>query len=200
MEEQERNYADECGDHGGTNRRGQPCGRAAGWGTDYDSGKCKNHRGTSPDGSSHEGNGNAETHGLTADAEKWFNRHRDEVEDDVQLLVESWMDRAPFGWEDHGNVWLLTECAVDEVRMREANEYVDEEGLVVEHYDGHDPISERPIHEFKENPALRPKSRMKKDTVRTLKDLGIIGGDDTTVEVNVHEELLSGLKAAHGED
>ncbi|ADJ14490.1 hypothetical protein [Halalkalicoccus jeotgali] len=57
--EDNRNYADECGDHGGTNSRGDPCGRAAGWGTDFDSGKCRKHRGTSPDGSSHEGNQNA---------------------------------------------------------------------------------------------------------------------------------------------
>ncbi|MFD1515654.1 hypothetical protein [Halomarina rubra] len=64
---EDRNYADECGDHGGTNRDGDPCGRAAGWGTDFDSGKCRQHRGTSPDGKSHEGNGNAITHGATAD-------------------------------------------------------------------------------------------------------------------------------------
>lgn len=57
--EDNRNYADECGDHGGTNNRGDPCGRAAGWGTPNDSGKCRRHLGTSPDGSSHEGNDNA---------------------------------------------------------------------------------------------------------------------------------------------
>jgi hypothetical protein len=171
MTDDTRNYADECGDHGGNEGS---CGLPAGWGTDFDSGKCKFHRGTSPDGSSHENNGNAETHGLTADAEKWFERHRDDVGDEVRLLVESWMTRAPFGWADHGNVWLLTECAIDEVRMREADDYVDEEGLVVDHYDGHDQVSGRPIREYKENPALLPKSRMKKDTVRTLKDLGVL--------------------------
>lgn len=53
----ERNYEDECGDHGD-----HECGLAAGWGTDFDSGKCKFHRGTSPDGSSHEGNENAADH------------------------------------------------------------------------------------------------------------------------------------------
>lgn len=52
----ERNYESECGDHGGTNRAGEPCGRPAGWGTDFDDGKCKHHRGTNADGSSHEGN------------------------------------------------------------------------------------------------------------------------------------------------
>lgn len=56
----DRNYEDECGDHGGD---GGECGLAAGWGTDFDSGKCRFHRGTSPDGSSHEGNQNATKHG-----------------------------------------------------------------------------------------------------------------------------------------
>jgi len=53
----------DCGDFGGTNRAGEPCGRPAGWGTDFDSGKCKHHRGTSPDGESHEDNDWAATHG-----------------------------------------------------------------------------------------------------------------------------------------
>lgn len=64
----ERNYEDECGDHGGTNSEGEPCGRAAGWGTDFDSGKCRNHRGTSPDGESHEGNDWAAKHGAWSES------------------------------------------------------------------------------------------------------------------------------------
>lgn len=52
-----------CGDHGGTNRHDEPCGQPAGYGTDFDSGKCKHHRGTDSDGSSHEGNDWAAKHG-----------------------------------------------------------------------------------------------------------------------------------------
>lgn len=36
--------SDTCGDHGGEKANGEPCQRAAGWGTDQDTGKCKNHR------------------------------------------------------------------------------------------------------------------------------------------------------------
>lgn len=53
---------DTCGDHGGTNRSGDPCGQPAGYGTDFDDGKCKHHRGTNADGSSHDGNDWAATH------------------------------------------------------------------------------------------------------------------------------------------
>lgn len=57
-----------CGDHGGTNRRDEPCERVEGWGTDFDEGKCRQHRGTSPDGSSHEGNNWAATHGAYSES------------------------------------------------------------------------------------------------------------------------------------
>lgn len=46
----------DCGDHGGTNRDGDPCGKPEGWGTDFETGKCRHHRGTSPDGESHADN------------------------------------------------------------------------------------------------------------------------------------------------
>ena len=32
-----------CGDHGGVKHNGEPCTRPAGWGTDQDGGRCKNH-------------------------------------------------------------------------------------------------------------------------------------------------------------
>lgn len=66
--EDDRNYADECGDHGGRNSSGEPCGRAAGWGTPNDTGRCRRHLGTSPDGSSHEGNDWAATHGAYSES------------------------------------------------------------------------------------------------------------------------------------
>lgn len=54
---------DTCGDYGGANREGEPCGQPAGYGTDFQEGKCKHHRGTNADGSSHEDNNWAATHG-----------------------------------------------------------------------------------------------------------------------------------------
>lgn len=176
----------------GTNRDGEPCGHPAGWGTPNTTGACKFHGGAEGSGAP-AGNGNAETHGLTADAEKWFDRHRDEVEDEIRLLVDSWVEQAPFGYDAHGNVRLLVECAIDELRMQQANEYIDDEGIVVRHFDG---IADdgREIYEFKENPALRPKSRLKKDTMRVLKDLGILDDPDTQAadSLDTLAEALSG--------
>lgn len=33
-----------CGDHGGVKHNGEPCTRPAGWGTDENKGRCKNHQ------------------------------------------------------------------------------------------------------------------------------------------------------------
>ena len=88
MVEQQRNYADECGDHGGTNSSGNPCGRPAGWGTDFDSGKCRHHRGTSPDGKSHEGNQNAAGNSGGAAPEKNQNARTHAIHATPEYLLE----------------------------------------------------------------------------------------------------------------
>jgi hypothetical protein len=57
-----------CGDFGGRRNDGSKCGRASGWGTPDDSGKCKECKGVKPDGSVPDdhgapvGNGNATSH------------------------------------------------------------------------------------------------------------------------------------------
>lgn len=55
-----------------TNNRGEPCGLAAGWGTENDSGPCKFHGGAAENQGAPEGNVNAMTHGLTADPMNLF--------------------------------------------------------------------------------------------------------------------------------
>jgi hypothetical protein len=153
------------------------------------------HGGNSP--GAPENNGNNEKHGMRSDGQKWFERHRDEVEDDVRRAVMGWMERAPFGWDNYGNVQLLVDAAINECQVRQGDRYIREEGMIVEDFDG---VAQdgRDINERKENPALMAKSRLQRDTVRILEKLGVLeSDDDTTVNVNVHEEILDGLKAAH---
>lgn len=47
----------------GTNRKGDPCGHPAGWGTENDSGPCKFHGGAGGAGDEHDGNDWAVVHG-----------------------------------------------------------------------------------------------------------------------------------------
>jgi len=160
------------------------CTLAAGWGVDGRSdGACDHHGGS---GGAPENNGNAETHGLTADGEKWFERHRDEVEDDVRLMVAGWMREAPFGYENHGNVQLLVDAAINECQIRRGDEYIREEGMVVNSFDR---IADdgREVWETKENPAFKPKSRLQRDTVRILEKLGILDDPETQNAESRHD-------------
>lgn len=61
---------------------GEPCERVAGWGTDFEDGPCKYHRGTRPDGGNDGGaptnNGNAAKTNKHADRSKLWHRLTDE--------------------------------------------------------------------------------------------------------------------------
>lgn len=117
------------------------------------------------------GNDNAATHGMTSDTWKWFDRHEDEVGDDVREMVESWMELAPFGWAATGNVKLLTRAAINECQIEQGDEYIEEHGVIVD-----EPVTagDGVIHKASENPAFRYKSRLQKDTIKILNKLGIL--------------------------
>ena len=157
-----------------TNRDGERCGHPAGWGTDNDSGPCKFHGGAS-DGAP-EGNGNAETHGMRSDREKWFERHRDDAAPLVRALVSSYVDDAPFGWDATAKVDQLCEVAIDQARLRQANEYLDE--FLTEQVVGVSDAGD-PIVELEENPAHMPRDRIKRTNAKILKDLGIMDDPDS---------------------
>lgn len=142
-----RNYADECGDHGGTNRRGEPCGRPAGWGVDADSGKCRQHCGTSPDGSSHEGNQNAvgndggapegnqnaQTHALFSDHDGYFHDLDEPEQEWVFDFTNDLLDRyrTVHGKDpDMFDKESLKNIAIDFHRVATANSWFSEHGLV----------------------------------------------------------------------
>jgi len=156
-----------------TNRDGERCGHPAGWGTDNDDGPCKFHGG---EAGAPEGNGNAEKHGLTADREKWFDRHREDASPLVKALVESYVEDAPFGFENTAKVDQLCEVAIDQARLREANEYLDE--FLTEQVVGVDEDGS-PIVKVEENPAHMPRDRIKRTNARILKELGVLDDPDS---------------------
>ncbi|SIS00234.1 hypothetical protein SAMN05421858_5108 [Haladaptatus litoreus] len=122
-----------CGDHGGSNREGNPCGRSAGWGTDFESGKCRNHRGTSPDGESHENNQNAQTHGLFSKHDGYYHDLDEDEQEWVFDFTNSLLDRLR---KSHGkepdmfDKEALKNIAIDFHRVAHANGYFREKGEV----------------------------------------------------------------------
>jgi hypothetical protein len=163
---------------GAQNRNGDPCGQRAGWGTGHvGEGRCKLHGGVTGDNHGPpEGTANAEKHGLQADPEKWFDRHRDDVEPFVRALVASYLDDAPFGWDDVAKVDQLVEVAIDQARLRESNEYLDEfltEQTVSVTENGQE------VTRLEENPAHMPRDRIKRTNAKILKELGIMDDPDS---------------------
>jgi hypothetical protein len=139
-----------------------------------DADRCRMHGGNSPGAA--EGNGHNEKHGLTADREKWFDRHREDCEEIVRALVASYLDDAPFGFEQTAKVDQLCEVAIDQVRLRHSNDWLDEfltEQTVSVTENG------REITRLEENPAHMPRDRIKRTNAKILKDLGIMDDPDS---------------------
>ena len=153
-----------------TNRKGERCGHPAGWGTDTGEGPCKFHGGATDGGGAPENNGNASRHNLTADKEKWFKRQDEQTQEDVLDLYEAWLARAN---DPKGAQSILWDAAVNEVILGDADEYLAEEGFITEQVVGVDDEG-TPITKEEEHPALLPRSRMQKDTLRILKDTGVL--------------------------
>lgn len=119
-----------CGDHGGTNSEKKPCGRAAGWGTDFDSGKCRRHRGTSPDGSSHEGNQNAVTHGAFSEHfQNDLTKTEREAFEDAKQALENPKDAQEIARTAAAEVLLKYKRSGDERFLRRFEGICDKFGL-----------------------------------------------------------------------
>jgi len=136
--------------------------------------RCRMHGGQSP--GPPENNGHNETHGLHADREKWFDRHREDAAELVRAIVASYVEDAPFGWDATAKIDQLCEIAIDQVRLRHSNEWLDEfltEQTVSVSENG------REITRLEENPAHMPRDRIKRTNAKILKDLGIMDDPDS---------------------
>lgn len=132
--EDNRNYTDECGDHGGRNADGDPCGNAAGWGTPDDSGKCRHHRGTSPDGSSHEGNDWGATHHAYSQSfvEDWLREDEIERVEQLQDILEIPEGAVAYGRLAVGIAMEQFRRSGDERFLRRAESIADTFGIAPE--------------------------------------------------------------------
>jgi hypothetical protein len=123
-----------CGDHGGTSKQtGDPCGRPAGWGVDDSSGKCKHHRGTNSDGSSHEKNQNASTHALFSSHDGYYHDLDDVEQEWVFDFTNDLLDRHRRVHDREPDMFdkeALKNIAIDFHRVAHANGYFRDKGLV----------------------------------------------------------------------
>ncbi|AUV81271.1 hypothetical protein C2R22_06000 [Salinigranum rubrum] len=190
-----------CGDYGGTNREGDPCGAPAGRGTDFADGKCKHHRGTNADGSSHEENQNATTHGLTAKKVNAF--YQNVLDADVQALVDDIFDdylekyKRLHGEPTTGDAAELFRIAVSYGKHVHAEHWSIEKPDPLD--SGHPMVdretkvseSGREYHTYKETVVAKGQARLSRDRRAWLKDLGLL--DDPQSQT---ADVLSNMKEA----
>jgi len=192
MGEHDRTWEDECGDHGGRRQDGEPCGRQAGWGTPNDSGRCRQCLGTSADGSSHEDNTNAVTHGAYADCNSYYQKVLD---DGLRQFVDDvFADYLEKYEQLHGEPPLGLEAELFRVSVTHAKDigldrWADEKPQGLE--SGHPLVDEEteivPIGEgktetqrrYRESVVLAAQKKLSNDRRMWLKDLGLLEDPDS---------------------
>lgn len=213
--EEDRNYSDECGDHGGTNRNGDPCGRAAGWGTEFDSGKCRIHRGTNADGSSHEGNDNASgnsggaapenndngaDHELYSQSNAYYQRRSEDEQAIIDEFYEDYYDRytTRHGEPPAGDKAMLFKVAVSLHKVViKADEWQENKPP---HLDAGNPLIDRSqkvapngesYYEFSVTAVDQAENRIWRRIRQWLKDNGLNAPSDdgADVEVNISQRM-----------
>lgn len=211
----ERNYQDQCGDHGGNEGT---CGLPAGWGTDFDSGKCKHHRGTNADGSSHEGNQNAMSTGVHSDPVNLFDHLAENDPVAAAYIIEKlhdYADQAPKpvfvigvapddvdSYEDvttaltaYGDDLLLL-CIRDYTRWRASKQQI-VEGVTTEQTRSGDHGTYTVTDENPVNLAL---DRQDKTALRMKDKFGLLPDTGADVEVGITAEFWDDLTGHYTND
>lgn len=186
-----------------TNRDGERCGAWAMNGAD----KCYHHRGTSADGSSHEGNDNAVRHGAYAD----FNKLYDEVFTARERDLTDWIfaDYRDLYQHKHGveppagHTVRLFKIAVNVVtELRVDNWYADKPDELDTGADT--PLINRETHisesgqryyRYKKAPSIAAIKHLEGYNRKWLKELELLPDDGADVEVSVTAEMWDNLTA-----
>jgi hypothetical protein len=214
MAENERTYEDECGDHGGDEGN---CGLAAGWGTDFDSGKCRHHRGTSEDGSSHEGNDNAvgndggapenndnaASHELYSGENTYYQRRDDAQQAVIDGIYQDYYNRfqTRHGGPNRGDEAMLFKVAISIHKLLLADDWIEQRPQSLD--SGH-PLIDRsekrtaqgePYYEYVQSAVMKAEKQLEGFIRRWLKDNDLLGpaDDGTDVEVEVTAKMWDDL-------
>lgn len=158
------------------NRNGNHCGLVEGYGTDNDSGRCKYHGGC---GGGEPGNVNGQTHGIHTKRSNYYSNLDAEGKAWVDACVESMLGDAPFGKDNFQKFQMLRNIAIDMHKVRRANDYIAEEGIVQENMvrdEEGNPIMKNGeyITETDENPVNLAYDRLNRTMVKQLKELGLL--------------------------
>lgn len=166
-----------------TNKRGEPCGNPAGWGTRNDSGPCRYHGGCGGDvgdpGGAPKGNQNARRHGLHSDPADLLDDLAENEPDAYEWVMrkyDSYVAAAPFE-DGSGKADQLKQIAVKEYAIWQATGLQIKEGIIKR---THRKDSTGEFVEVEdEHPANQASDRMERTITRRLKELGVLDDPDS---------------------
>lgn len=117
----------------------------------------------------------------------------------LDLLIESFLDDAPFGREDLGKLEILRQVAIDTHKIRTANYYIWDEGLAQMKTIDFDEESGEEIEAEVENILNLPVDRLQRQCVKRLKELGCLDDPDSSLAESTQTlaEVLSGVEEEH---
>mgnify|MGYP000265355804 CR=1 FL=1 len=186
-------------------------GYCEGW--QMDNGRCYSHGGRNEDddrdpGGAPEANENAATHELYSASNTYYQRRDESAQDLIDEIYadyrERYVDR--HGEPPRGDEAMLFKIAVNIHKQLKADDWeVDKPNAL----DSGHPLIDRSekrtaqgetYYEYVATAVDQAEHRLATRTRQWLKDMDLLGTVDdesTTVNVNVHEELLAGMKAAH---
>jgi len=194
-----------------TNNRGEPCGLAAGWGTDNDTGPCKFHGGAGGGDGPPEGNQNGLKHGFYADPMGLFDWLQDNDPEAAAYILGKLHDYAqrasepvfaidvtPEAVDDFDDVTahltaygddILTTCVRDYARKR-AERIQLTEGLLTEQTRSGE---SGPYTVEDSNPINIDLDRFDRNQLQRKDKLGILPDDGADVEVEVTAKMWDNL-------
>lgn len=167
------------------------CANKAGFRTDHvGDGRCYLHGGLSES----EGNNNAEKHGMYADRQNYYENRNTKEQAWIDSIVESILDDAPFGPEAKYKLEMVRNTAIDMHKLQNANDYIDEKGVV--HKDKTVGYTDdgKPIKMDEENVLNIAYDRLDRNVTRKLEKLGVMD-DPESQKAEAQESIASELSA-----
>lgn len=169
------------------------CANPAGFRTDHTGeGRCYLHGGALK--SVQEGNNYAEKHGLYADRQNYYKNRSEEEQQWIDAVIESLLDDAPFGPENFAKMQMLRNIAIDMHKMQNANDFIDQAGLVQQDKTIGYSDDGKPIKDDEENPVNLAYDRLNRTMTRQLKELGILDDPDSQ-QAEAQESIANELSA-----
>lgn len=137
------------------------------------------------------GSANAETHSLTSDPGKYYERLSPEQQDRVDSWAESWRRRADYGTPGFDKMFQVHATKLHQIEA--GDEYIADQGTIVDHVVGRTESGE-PIVRKEENPAFKFQSRAVGDIMGFLKRMGCLNDPDSQ-QADVQRGIIARLSA-----